>query len=51
MGPGVNSSADEFRPVIGMDPDFLNLFIMFSSNRPGGKGGFDIYFRGLVSSK
>ncbi len=47
MGPRINTSSDEYRPVIGSNPDFTNNFIMFSSNRPGGKGGFDLYFSGL----
>lgn len=47
LGPGINTSSDEYRPVIGYEPDFTNLFMMFSSNRPGGKGGFDLYFTGI----
>jgi hypothetical protein len=47
MGPNINTSSDEYRPVIGYHPDFTNLFMMFSSNRPGGKGGFDLYFTGI----
>ena len=48
FGPGINTSSDEYRPVIGYHPDFTNNFLMFSSNRPGGKGGFDLYFTGVV---
>jgi len=47
FGPGINTSSDEYRPVIGFDPDFTNNYLMFSSNRPGGKGGFDLYFTGV----
>lgn len=47
MGPGINSADDEYRPVIGYHPDFTNYFMMFSSNRSGGKGGFDLYFTGI----
>lgn len=47
MGPEINTSADEFRPVIGSQSDFKNVFIVFSSNRAGGKGGFDLYFTGF----
>jgi hypothetical protein len=32
---------------MGSDEDFTNTFLMFSSNRPGGKGGFDLYFTGI----
>jgi hypothetical protein len=46
FGPGINTSSDEYRPVIGYKPDFTNKFLIFSSNRPGGKGGFDLYFTG-----
>jgi hypothetical protein len=46
LGPEINTSSDEFRPVIGSQSDFTNVFIIFSSNRPGGKGGFDLYFMG-----
>lgn len=47
FGPGINSSSDEYRPVMTGDGYFSNRFIIFSSNRPGGKGGFDLYFRGV----
>lgn len=47
LGPDINTSFDEYRPVIGSHPEFTNLFMMFSSNRPGGKGGFDLYFTGI----
>jgi hypothetical protein len=47
FGPGINSTSDEYRPVISGYPDFTNYFMVFSSNRPGGKGGFDLYFRGV----
>lgn len=36
-----NSSADEFRPSL-FTAGGAN-FLVFSSNRPGGKGGFDLY--------
>ena len=47
FGPDINTSSDEYRPVIGYHPDFTNKFMIFSSNRPGGKGGFDLYFTGV----
>jgi hypothetical protein len=41
FGPAINSEYDDFRPVIfqllGFD------LMIFSSNRPEGKGGFDLY--------
>ncbi|MBE0676608.1 MAG: PD40 domain-containing protein [Bacteroidales bacterium] len=47
FGPTVNSDADEYRPILGYHPDFTNLFLVFSSNRSGGKGGYDLYFAGV----
>lgn len=47
FGQGINTSSDEYRPIVVYNPDFENLFLMFSSNRSGGKGGFDLYFAGV----
>jgi hypothetical protein len=47
MGPGINTSSNEFRPVIGFHQDFTNKYMIFSSDRPGGKGGYDLYFTGV----
>jgi hypothetical protein len=47
FGPKINSAKDEYRPLIGYFPDFKNIYMIFSSNRPGGKGGFDLYFTGV----
>ena len=47
FGPKINTSYDEYRPVLGSVQDFTNSFMIFSSDRPGGKGGFDLYFMGL----
>lgn len=49
FGPGINTKYDEYRPVIiPLQPDlFVNDMLIFSSNRPEGKGGFDLYFTGL----
>jgi hypothetical protein len=47
FGSPINTTSDEYRPVMGGDEDFTNTFLMFSSNRPGGKGGFDLYFTGI----
>jgi hypothetical protein len=47
FGPEINTASDEYRAVIGGDEEFTNTFMMFSSNRPGGKGGFDLYFTGI----
>jgi hypothetical protein len=36
----VNTEYEEFRPILAVDGEV----ILFSSNRPGGKGGMDLYF-------
>jgi hypothetical protein len=46
-GPNINSAQDEYRPVVSDHPDFSNRLMIFSSNRPGGLGGFDLYFVGI----
>ena len=47
FGPDVNTQYNEYRPVIGYDKSFLNLYMIFSSDRPGGKGGYDLYLTGI----
>lgn len=49
FGEKINTGYDEYRPVLITDDEFDNDVIFFSSNRPGGKGGFDIYYRGITS--
>lgn len=51
FGPDVNTSSDEFRPFLVAHEDFSNNLLIFSSNRSGGKGGFDLYFRGVSFTK
>jgi hypothetical protein len=47
FGKEINTSADEFRPVISDMDEFDNRLMVFSSNRIGGMGGFDLYFVGI----
>jgi hypothetical protein len=47
FGPAVNSAYDEYRPILTDDMSFTNQLLIFSSNRPGGKGGFDLYLAGV----
>lgn len=47
MGPEINTEYNEYRPVIGSYPDFSNAFLLFSSDRPSGQGGYDLYFKGI----
>jgi hypothetical protein len=51
FGPGVNSSSDEYRPILGYNAGFSNMFLIFSSNRPGGLGGFDLYLTSFNNPK
>jgi len=44
LGPLVNSSSQEFGPVISHDGDTL----YFGSNRLGGSGDFDIYQASII---
>ncbi len=47
FGADINTSYDEFRPVTIIAHEFVNDLMIFSSNRPGGKGGFDLYYVGM----
>jgi hypothetical protein len=47
FGPKINTQYNEYRPIIGSNNAFTNYFMIFSSDRPGGKGGYDLYFTGL----
>ncbi|PGH38372.1 MAG: hypothetical protein CRN43_15545 [Candidatus Nephrothrix sp. EaCA] len=47
MGDKINSPKDEYRPIInGLSANSKNDLLIFSSNREGGKGGFDLYHVG-----
>lgn len=50
MGARINTSYDEYRPIAPRDlPVNFNYHLgIFSSNRPGGKGGFDLYMAGFL---
>ncbi len=47
FGAGINSEYDEYRPIVRPQFSFTNDFMIFSSNRPGGLGGFDLYYVGI----
>jgi hypothetical protein len=47
FGDKINSEYDEYRPITLHYHDFDNNLMVFSSNRPGGKGGFDLYHVGI----
>lgn len=48
FGPSVNSAYDEYRPVLRETEGYRQRLLLFSSNRPGGKGGFDLYLVGVL---
>ena len=48
FGEKINTQYDEYRPIVKVfEVDFTNDFMIFSSNRPGGNGGFDLYYAGI----
>ncbi len=47
FGDKINTEYDEYRPIVRHQLSFSNDFMLFSSNRPGGKGGFDLYYVGI----
>ncbi len=47
FGAEINTEYDEYRPIVRPQWDFTNDFMIFSSNRPGGLGGFDLYYVGI----
>jgi hypothetical protein len=46
-GNRINTIYDEYRPIVPSLGYFNYYPMIFSSNRPGGKGGFDLYMTGL----
>ncbi len=48
MGSRINTAFDEYRPVVMTTYDFNYHLGIFSSNRPNGKGGFDLYMSGFL---
>ncbi len=47
FGDKINSEFDEFRPLVVQVYNFENDLLIFSSDRPGGLGGFDLYYVGI----
>lgn len=46
MGEPINSAYDEYRAIVMPGAGFINHLLIFSSNRPEGKGGYDLYYTG-----
>jgi hypothetical protein len=46
-GDRINTAYDEYRPIIMNNYEFVNDLMIFSSDRPDGKGGFDLYYVGI----
>ena len=52
FGADINTEFDEYRPILFDEGvDYNKHMMVFSSNRPEGKGGFDLYFVGVEHSK
>jgi hypothetical protein len=48
FGDKINTPYDEYRPIVKtFYEQFTNHFMVFSSNRPGGAGGYDLYYVGI----
>ena len=48
FGAAINTEFDEYRPILfDAEVDYDKDMLVFSSNRTGGKGGFDLYFVGM----
>ena len=48
FGEKVNTEFDEYRPIlIDEGVSWTQTMMVFSSNRTGGMGGFDLYFAGI----
>lgn len=47
FGERINTSSDEYRPVMVKVHEFRNDLMLFSSNREGGQGGYDLYYVGI----
>jgi hypothetical protein len=46
LGPKINTEYNEYRPVSSVFWEYENDLVLFSSDRPGGMGGYDLYYAG-----
>lgn len=49
LGNRINTRYNEYRPIFADTQTFSYSVMVFSSDRPGGKGGYDLYMTGLGS--
>jgi hypothetical protein len=47
FGAPVNSASNEYRAIASYAFEFDNQLLIFSSDRPGGQGGYDLYYAGI----
>lgn len=47
FGSDINTAHNEYRPLVIYAEIFDNDLLIFSSDRPGGKGGYDLYYVGI----
>jgi hypothetical protein len=47
FGAPVNTEYNEYRAIAENAFEFDNQLLIFSSDRPGGKGGYDLYYAGI----
>lgn len=50
-GTRINTANNEYRPIIPELSNFSYRLMVFSSDRPGGKGGYDLYMTGLTENR
>ena len=51
FGSSINTEFDEYRPIVSVYSEIPNDLMIFSSNRVGGLGGFDLYYVGITDNK
>lgn len=47
FGDKINTAYNEYRPIVMNNYEFSNDLMIFSSDRPGGLGGYDLYYVGI----